>query len=79
MSISKRESIKDYYSHFYNTCLIPGSNHPNICLPMEARPESGLSLGDTEEVRGQTYCYPDFQVPLRFFTDNFVNAFIVDN
>ena len=43
---------------------------------MEARPESGLSLGDTEEV---TYNFPDFQVPLWFFTDNFVNAFIVDN
>ena len=57
--------------------LIPGSNNPNICLPKEARAENGLSLGDTEEMRGQTYCYPDFQDPLRFFTDNFVNALFV--
>ena len=29
---------------------------------MEARPESGISLGDTEEVRGQIYSHPDFHV-----------------
>ena len=29
---------------------------------MEARPESGISLGDTEEVRGQIYSHPDVQV-----------------
>ena len=56
MSISKRESIKDYFSDLCKTLLILGSNHPNICLPMEFRPESGCSLGDTEEVRGQTDC-----------------------
>ena len=28
---------------------------------MEARPESGISLGDTEEVRGQIYSHPDFK------------------
>ena len=60
--ISKMDSIKDNFSDFSNTLLFPGSNHPNICLPMEARPESGISLGDTEEVRGQIYSHPDFQV-----------------
>ena len=62
LSISKRESVKDNFYNLSSTLLIPGSNHPNICLPMEARPESGISLGDTEELRGQIYSHPDFQV-----------------
>merc|ERR1712082_328381 len=62
LSITKRESVKDNFSDLSHTLLIPGSNHQNICLPMEARPEIGLNLGDTEKVRGQTYCHPYFQV-----------------
>ena len=62
LSISKRESVKDNFSDLSSTLLIPGSNHPNICLPMEARPEIGISLGDTQEVKGQIYSHPYFQV-----------------
>ena len=77
MSISKRVSVKDYFYDLSSTLLIPGSNHQNIYLPMEARPESGISLGDTEEVRGQIYSHPDFQVFIACHVADIV--FAVDN
>ena len=54
LGIIKRESIADYLSDLSNTLLIPGSKHANICLTMGIKPDSGCSLGDTEEMRGQT-------------------------
>ena len=61
MGISKGESAKGNFYDLSSALLIPGSKPPNIHLPMEARPESGISLGDTKDVRGQIYSHPDFQ------------------